>query len=179
MPIVRCEAKDFKRVCDVINDAAEAYKGVIPRDCWKEPYMSREELRREIQHGVVFWGYRREASAHELVGVMGLQDLEEVTLVRHAYVRNSSQNQGIGSVLLSHVLGLATHPVLVGTWADASWAIRFYEKHGFNLIGTKQKDELLKRYWTVPKRQAVASVVLANRSWFETSIRLPKSYLDS
>src|SRR5215831_12000949 len=159
-PMIRpCEKREFDEIYATINDGAGAYKGVIPRDCWTEPYMSRDELEHEIDRGVVFWGYQEGGA---LVGVMGLESVEDVTLIRHAYVLTASQRLGIGGRLLSHARELAKTPILIGTWADALWAIRFYEKHGFHLVGEEQKDRLLKRYWTVPERQREASVVLAD-----------------
>jgi N-acetylglutamate synthase-like GNAT family acetyltransferase len=128
--------------------------------------MSREELRHEIGDGVEFWGYDDDA---ELVGVMGLQQVKDVTLIRHAYVRTAKRGRGIGTALLSHLTNQTTRPVLVGTWAAAVWAISFYEKHGFHLVSTKEKDELLKRYWSISPRQIETSVVLADRKWLETN----------
>jgi N-acetylglutamate synthase-like GNAT family acetyltransferase len=162
--IRRCSNQDFELIWAIINDGAYAYKGIIPKDCWTEPYMSTEELQEEIDEGVVFWGYEETGT---LVGVMGLQQVRDVTLIRHAYVRTSSQKRGIGTHLLSHLRELATGPVLIGTWADASWAIRFYEKHGFQIVGAQEKDQLLRQYWTVPERQIETSVVLANPMWWE------------
>jgi GNAT superfamily N-acetyltransferase len=161
--IRQCEDRDFGAIHAIINDAAQAYKGVIPADCWKEPYMPREELRREIADGVIFWGYEE---AGELVGVMGIQPVEDVTLIRHAYVRTARRNQGIGAELLAWLRGRTTRPVLIGTWADAGWAIRFYERRGFRLVSPAEKDRLLRTYWSVPDRQIVTSVVLADENWF-------------
>jgi N-acetylglutamate synthase-like GNAT family acetyltransferase len=157
--IRRCEERDFELIWSIINDGAQAYKGVIPADRWTEPYMSKEELRQEIDDGVVFWGCEEAGS---LLGVMGLQNVQDVTLIRHAYVRTSSQKQGIGSRLLSFLLNKAERPVLIGTWADANWAIRFYRKHGFQVVDQQKKERLLRRYWTVPERQIEISVVLAD-----------------
>lgn len=162
-PIRRCDASDFEQIWSIINDGASAYRGVIPADCWTEPYMSREELKHEIDDGVVFWDYE---DSRTLSGVMGIQPVQDVTLIRHAYVRGSAQKRGIGSQLLAHLLDMATTPVLIGTWADAVWAIRFYEKHGFRLLNSQEKDKLLKRYWTIPQRQAETSVVLADSSYW-------------
>ena len=162
--IRRCEEKDFETIYSIINDAAGAYKGIIPEDRWKEPYMPREELRHEIGAGVLFWGYEEEG---ELSGVMGIQDVRDVTLIRHSYVRTARRGQGIGSALLLRLMQLTTRPLLIGTWADAVWAIRFYEKHGFRLVTQEEKDMLLKRYWTIPERQVETSVVLADRNWDE------------
>lgn len=165
--IRRCAQADFDTAYAIINEAAQAYKGVIPSGCWKEPYMPREELRREIEEGVVFWGYEEGGG---LVGVMGTQQVGDVTLIRHAYVRRASWRQGIGEKLLSHLRVLTDRPVLIGTWKDASWAIRFYEKHGFRLVLSEEKDRLLKRYWSVPDRQIQNSVVLADDKWFASFI---------
>ena len=157
--IRRCDDRDLELIWAIINDGAQAYKGTIPADRWTEPYMSREKLQNEIDEGVVFWGYE-EAGA--LVGVMGIQKVQDVTLIRHSYVRTSSQNRGIGGHLLSHLRALASGPMLIGTWADAAWAIRFYERHGFRLVAPQEKDRLLKRYWSIPERQIDTSVVLAD-----------------
>lgn len=159
--IRRCDERDFEVIWQIINDGAEAYRGVIPQDRWEEPYMSREELRHEMRDGVQFWGYEGNG---ELEGVMGIQAVQDVTLIRHAYVRTRRQKSGIGAQLLAHLRSLAQGPVLIGTWADASWAIRFYEKHGFQLVTpTEEKDRLLRKYWTVPDEQIATSVVLADR----------------
>jgi GNAT superfamily N-acetyltransferase len=158
-----CQDQDFRTMLAVINDAAQAYRGVIPADRWKEPYMPREELRHEIASGVVFWGY--EANG-ELVGVMGIQDVKDVTLIRHAYVRTDRQRQGIGTELLNHLIALSSRPTLVGTWVDAVWAIRFYERHGFRLVSPEEKGRLLRTYWSIPERQVETSVVLADERWF-------------
>jgi GNAT superfamily N-acetyltransferase len=152
-----CDERDFESIWSIINDGARAYENVIPADCWTEPYMSRDELRAEMEDGVSFWGYEENEA---LKGVMGIQHVEDVTLIRHAYVRSDSQKQGIGGRLLSHLRKLAQGPVLIGTWADAVWAIRFYEKHGFHLVAPEEKAQLLERYWRVPERQVEASVVL-------------------
>ena len=162
--IRHCDVRDFEPLWGIINDGARAYKGIIPDDRWSEPYMSREKLQHEIDQGVAFWGYHE---SEELLGVMGIQEVQDVILIRHAYVRTSSQKRGIGAHLLSHLREQAKAPVLIGTWADAVWAIRFYEKHGFRLVGAQEKDRLLKRYWTVPERQIETSVVLADPKWWE------------
>lgn len=161
--IRRCSKDDFDTIYAIINEAAQAYKGVIPSDCWKEPYMPREELRREIEEGVAFWGFDE---GGELVGIMGIQHVGNVTLVRHAYVRRSSWRRGIGGQILTHLRALTNRPVLIGTWRDASWAIRFYEQHGFRLVSAAEKDPLLRQYWSVPDRQIQNSVVLADEKWF-------------
>jgi len=145
--ILRCDDRDFELICAIINDGTQAYRGIIPADRWTEPYMSREELRRQIDEGVVFWG---DEEAGTLVAVMGIQPVQDVTLIRHAYVRTTSQQRGIGARLQSHLRGLASGPVLIGTWADAVWAIHFYERHGFQLVSAQEKDRLLRKYWTIP-----------------------------
>ena len=162
--IRQCDNSEVELIYSIINDAAEAYKGVIPGDRWKEPYMSKDELRHEIDQGVVFWGYEQDG---QLVGVMGIQHLQDVTLIRHAYVRTAKRNQGIGGKLLSSLRQQATRPLLVGTWADALWAIRFYENHGFRLVSWEEKERLLRKYWSIPERQVETSVVLADQRWFD------------
>jgi N-acetylglutamate synthase-like GNAT family acetyltransferase len=161
--IRRCTEGDLEGMYVLINDAAQAYRGVIPEDRWKEPYMPREELQHEIAAGVVFWGYEHEG---ELIGVMGIQDVQDVTLIRHAYVRTDRQRQGIGNQLLRHLLGLTERPTLVGTWAASVWAIRFYEQHGFRMVTLQEKERLLRKYWEIPERQVETSVVLADGQWF-------------
>ena len=160
--IRRCDKRDFELIWAIINDGAQAYKGIIPADRWTEPYMPREKLQDEIDEGVVFWGYKESGT---LVGVMGLQQVQDVTLIRHAYVRTGSQKRGIGAHLLSHLREMANGPVLIGTWADAVWAIRFYERHGFQMVHSEEKNRLLKKYWTIPERQIETSVVLADSTW--------------
>ena len=159
-----CHARDFESIYDIINDGARAYNGIIPNDRWKEPYMSLSELQHEIDEGVTFWGYEANGT---LAGVMGIQPVRDVTLIRHAYVRSVGQRRGIGAQLLSHLRTLTPGPVLIGTWVAAAWAIRFYEKHGFRLVSPEQKDRLLRRYWNIPQRQAETSVVLADAKWWE------------
>ena len=163
-----CAPADFEALYSVINDAAQAYRDVIPGDCWKEPYMPKEELRHEIDAGVEFWGYESEA---QLVGVMGIQNVEDLALIRHAYVRSSERNHGVGGALLSFLREKTTRPILVGTWAAADWAIRFYEKHGFQLVTPRKKDALLGRYWSISPRQTETSVVLADQKWLRTNSR--------
>ena len=153
-----CTEVDFDEMLSVINAAAQAYEGVIPADRYGHPYMPAEELRQEIAAGVSFWG-AFEAGA--LVAVMGSQDVDDVTLIRHAYVRPDRQRRGLGARLLEHLTGLASRPLLVGTWAAAWWALRFYERHGFRLVTEAEKDRLLRRYWNIPERQVATSVVLA------------------
>jgi len=160
--IRKCDDRDFETIYQIINEAAQVYKGIIPADRWKDPYMPREELRHEIDAKVRFWGYEEDG---KLLGVMGIQDVQDVTLIRHAYVRTAQQNKGIGGELLTHLRNLTSRPILLGTWADATWAIRFYEKHGFHLVTPREKDRLLKKYWSIPERQIETSVVLAEESW--------------
>lgn len=159
-----CDEQDFEAIWAIINDGARAYKGIIPEDRWTEPYMSREKLQHEIDDGVVFWGYEDNGA---LAGVMGIQHVQDVTLIRHAYVLTSSQRRGIGERLLTYLRELAKGQVLIGTWADASWAIRFYERHGFRTVTPEKKDRLLRRYWTIPERQIETSVVLEDAHWWE------------
>ena len=160
--IQRCSQSNRQEIYEIINDAASAYKGVIPADRWHEPYMPMEELMEQIKQGVEFWCYIEKG---RILGVMGIQDRGDVTLIRHAYVRTEARNRGIGSKLLNHLTVLTTKPVLIGTWADASWAIRFYEKHGFRVLPQIEKNYLLGKYWCIPERQMETSVVLADKYW--------------
>ena len=156
--ISRLNPPDFTQILHVVNDAAQAYKGVIPQDQWREPYMSTEELKEEIESGINFYGWTENDA---LVAVMGIQSFNDVTLIRHAYVLTTRQRSGIGTKLLNHLLKLAqTSVVLVGTWEAAYWAIRFYEKHGFKLLSRQETDTLLRKYWTISERQTETSVVL-------------------
>jgi N-acetylglutamate synthase-like GNAT family acetyltransferase len=157
--IRKCKQSDINEIFDIINDAALAYKGIIPDDRWHEPYMSVEEIRHAFKDGVVFWGLEREG---DLAGVMGIQDKGDVALIRHAYVLTRARRQGIGEKLLGHLAGQTDKPILVGTWSDASWAISFYRKNGFHRVSEEEKDRLLRKYWSIPKRQIETSVVLAN-----------------
>ena len=163
--IRQCTDTDFETIYSVINDSARVYEGVIPADCWREPYMSREYLRHELDAGVIFWGHE---TSGEIVGVMGIQDVQDVTLIRHAYVRMAFRGRGVGGALITHLKTLAKRPTLVGTWEAAVWAIRFYEKHGFRLVSKEEKDRLLRKYWSIAERQTETSVVLADRRWFES-----------
>ena len=150
-----CIEKDFERIYQIINEAARAYDGVIPVDCYHQPYMPDDELRREMKR-MTFFGWEENA---ELVGIMGLEPVKNVSLIRHAYVLPQWQKQGIGRKLLEHIKGRFTSSrLLVGTWAEAYWAIEFYKKHGFKLL--PDKDKLLKTYWDIPQRQIDTSVVL-------------------
>ena len=146
----------------IVNDAAQAYRGVIPADRWHEPYMPPDDLEKEISGGVVFWVAEEEG---RLLGVMGIQDKGDVALVRHAYVAPATQGKGVGTTLLRHVGGLADKPILIGTWAAASWAIEFYERNGFTVVPGSEKDRLLRTYWSIPARQIETSVVLADGRW--------------
>jgi len=152
-----CNREDIEEIWAIVNDGAQAYRGIIPADRWNEPYMTREKLLHEIEDGVAFWGFEQDGA---LQGVMGVQDVLDVTLIRHAYVRTSKRRCGFGGKLLRHLQKLTKRPVLIGTWADAGWAIHFYEKHGFRLAPAGEKDQLLRRYWKVPARQIETSVVL-------------------
>jgi N-acetylglutamate synthase-like GNAT family acetyltransferase len=156
--IRRCRDDDREAILDIVNAAAEAYRGVIPADRWQEPYMPAAELAEEIAAGVEFWSYEADG---EMIGVMGIQPLEDVDLIRHAYVRPGSQRGGVGGALLEHLLSSATKPVLVGTWEAAEWAIEFYRRHGFVQVSPAEKTRLLRTYWSIPERQIETSVVLA------------------
>lgn len=168
MGVIRqCSVRDFDAIFDIINDAAGAYRGVIPADCWHEPYMARDHLRKELDAGVVFWGHEESGV---LSGVMGIQQVRDVTLIRHAYVRTVRRNRGIGGQLLSHLKTLTTRPVLVGMWRAADWAVRFYERHGFRLVTMDEKDRLLGTYWSIASRQTETSVVLGDERWFRNRV---------
>ncbi|BBO20780.1 MAG: GNAT family N-acetyltransferase [Candidatus Desulfobacillus denitrificans] len=157
MTIAPCGEADIPALCAVIDDAARAYRGHVPDDCLHEPYMSEAELRGEIAAGVRFFGWFEGGA---LLGVMGIQDVQDVTLIRHAYVATRARRGGIGGRLLSHLLTLTARPVLVGTWRAAAWAIDFYRRHGFELVGEAEKTALLRKYWTISERQNETSVVL-------------------
>jgi N-acetylglutamate synthase-like GNAT family acetyltransferase len=147
----------------IINDAAQAYKGIIPQDRFSEPYMSMEHLKSEVADGVAFWGYEDEEG--NLIGVMGVQDKGDVVLIRHAYVRTNQRGKGIGSKLLAQLMDASDKPILIGTWASASWAISFYMRHGFKQVDQQEKEQLLRTYWSIPDRQIETSVVLCDPSW--------------
>ncbi|HUA04837.1 MAG TPA: GNAT family N-acetyltransferase [Solirubrobacteraceae bacterium] len=155
----RCRDDERDAILEIVNLAADAYRGVIPADRWHEPYMPAGELDDEIAAGVTFWGYESEG---ELLGVMGIQTVRDVELIRHAYVVPGRQRGGVGSELLEHLVALSTQRLLVGTWAAAEWAIEFYRRHGFELVTPEQKTALLRSYWRIPERQVETSVVLAN-----------------
>jgi N-acetylglutamate synthase-like GNAT family acetyltransferase len=157
--IIQATTGDFNSILDIINDAASAYKGIIPEDRWHEPYMSKEELQTQIEEGVRFWCYH---DHDNIIGVMGIQEKSDVTLIRHAYVRTTARNKGVGGELLRHLSTLTRKPILIGTWANATWAINFYKKHGFGLVSHDEKEQLLRKYWTIPLRQVETSVVLAS-----------------
>lgn len=160
--ITKTGQKDFDTIYEIINDAASAYRGIIPADRWHEPYMTKEELEIQMEEGVQFWKYIEDG---KVLGVMGIQFRGDVTLIRHAYVRTLERKKGIGSKLLEHLYKSATTPILIGTWADASWAIEFYQKHGFRILPEEEKNSLLQKYWSVPNRQTETSVVLASTNW--------------
>jgi GNAT superfamily N-acetyltransferase len=159
MPTIRpCRDDERAAILEIVNAAAEAYRGVIPADRWHEPYMPSRELDGEIAAGVEFWGYE---AGGALVGIMGIQRVRDVDLIRHAYVSPGSQRQGVGGALLDHLANSTGRRMLVGTWAAAEWAIRFYLRHGFELVSPERKAALLKAYWNIPERQIETSVVLA------------------
>lgn len=165
-----CDDFDRSVMLDIINDAAEAYRDVIPSDRWSDPYMPADELAAEIAAGVRFFAVQEEG---RLLGVMGIQDVGDVTLIRHAYVRTSERGRGIGGRLLKHLETQTDRPVLMGTWADAIWAIAFYRKHGYEMVGAEEKDRLLRTYWSIPERQVQMSVVLADGRWFTSTVPAP------
>lgn len=160
--IRECTQSDLTTILEIINDAAQAYKGVIPDDCWNEPYMPSQELSQEIEDGVDFWGLEQDG---QLLGIMGVQDKGNLSLIRHAYIRTQAQKLGIGTKLLQHLESITKKPMLIGTWAAASWAISFYEKHGYTTVSEEEKNRLLRKYWSIPERQIETSVVLANQGW--------------
>ena len=153
-----CRADERDAILAIVNAAAEAYRGVIPADRWHEPYMPAGELDGELAAGVEFWGYE---DGGELIGVMGIQPVRDVQLIRHAYVAPGSQSRGIGGALLGHLESRTSERMLVGTWAAAEWAIGFYRRHGFELVGPERHAELLREYWSIPERQIATSIVLA------------------
>ncbi len=154
--------KDFDDIYTIINDAAIAYKGIIPNDRWHDPYMSKEELRTQLEQGVKFSCY---VEASQVIGVMGIQDKTDVNLIRHAYVRTTQRKKGIGTLLLKQLINTSDKPILIGTWKAATWAIGFYEKHGFTAVSEEDKDTLLKKYWNIPGRQVETSIVLADKTY--------------
>jgi N-acetylglutamate synthase-like GNAT family acetyltransferase len=162
--IRKCLEHDFEVIYEIINDAAQAYKGVIPADRWHDPYMTVDHLREEIKAGVNFWGLEEN---ERLIGVMGIQDKDDVTLIRHAYVRTVLRNRGVGSQLLHHLEAMTGKPMLIGTWAAATWAVAFYEKNGYRLVSMEEKNRLLKKYWNIPGRQVETSVVLSRAAYIK------------
>jgi GNAT superfamily N-acetyltransferase len=160
MSMIRpCRGNDFDPTLAIINIAAQRYRGVIPDDRWHDPYMSSAQLRSEIDSGVSFWGVDEDGG---LTGIMGVQKVRDVVLIRHAYVLPSEQGKGVGGALLRHLRGIEKRPMLIGTWADASWAIGFYQKHGFSLVRREHTPTLLRAYWSIPERQVETSVVLSD-----------------
>ena len=153
---------DFNDIYNVINDAALAYKGIIPADRWHEPYMTREELQIQIEDGVKFLCY---IDNNKVVGVMGIQNKNDVKLIRHAYVITQERKKGIGTILIHELLKDSDKPILIGTWKAANWAISFYERHGFFVVSEEEKNILLKKYWNIPDRQVETSVVLADAKY--------------
>jgi GNAT superfamily N-acetyltransferase len=162
-----CNQDDFPAIWTIINDGAAAYRGIIPADCLHDPYMTADELNHEIASGVHFWGCEHNEL---LIGVMGSQGVADVTLIRHAYVRTDYQKQGVGAELLAHLRSTVSRPVLVGTWADAHWAIRFYQRHGFYLVTPEEKERLLRKYWQIPARQIETSVVLIDQLLYNRAL---------
>ena len=158
--IRRCPEDERNEILAIINAAAEVYRDTIPQDRWHDPYMPLDQLEAEIAAGVEFWGYETESV---LAGVMGIQPVRDVDLIRHAYVRPGLQGQGVGRALLDHLRSRSTGQMLVGTWADAVWAIRFYQRHGFHLVTPEEKERLLRKYWHIPTRQIETSVVLTDQ----------------
>jgi GNAT superfamily N-acetyltransferase len=152
-----CSEAEIPLVESIINESARAYEGVIPADCWQQPYMPRAELLAEIAAGVRFWGWD---DSGVLIGVMGIQKVQDATLIRHAYVLSAHRNRGIGGALLDVLVRKSSGKLLVGTWAAAEWAIRFYQQRGFRLVSTEEKDRLLSTYWKISRRQQQTSVVL-------------------
>ena len=160
--IRRCTSLDFGTIYEILNDASQAYKGIIPDDRWHEPYMSRDQLAHEIEATVVFWGIELDG---QLACVMGIHDKGEVVLIRHAYVRTKVRNQGIGTELLQYLENTTDKPILIGTWADASWAVCFYRKNGYRLDTEQEKNHLLRKFWSIPERQIETSVVRTKSEW--------------
>jgi GNAT superfamily N-acetyltransferase len=165
-----CGVQDLPQIFSIINDAAQAYRGIIPADRWHEPYMPLDELKQAIGDGIAFWGCETGAeagakAAGSLAGVMGIQDRGDVTLIRHAYVRTTERRKGIGEKLLRELEAVTTKPILIGTWSAAAWAIRFYEKNGYRALSLPETERLLRKYWSIPERQIETSVVLANAKY--------------
>jgi N-acetylglutamate synthase-like GNAT family acetyltransferase len=167
MTIRECVQADFNAILAVINDSAQAYRGVIPADCWHDPYMSAEELRQEMKDGVTFRCMEKDAG---IIGVMGFQDKGEVALIRHAYVSTPCRGRSVGTKLLKHIEAVVLQPILIGTWAAATWAVSFYEKNGYTRVAECQKNELLRKYWSISDRQIDASVVLGDAKWVSAQV---------
>ena len=170
MLIRKSTQSDLPAIFAIVNDGAQAYRGVIPADRWHQPYMPMDELVQEIGAGIQFWVAEEDG---RLLGVMGIQDKGDVALIRHAYVSTKLQRKGVGTKLLRHLESLAEKPFLIGTWADASWAIEFYRRNGFTVVPNQDKDALLRKYWSIPARQIEASVVLADGRWEQAQQRTP------
>jgi N-acetylglutamate synthase-like GNAT family acetyltransferase len=160
--IIPATENDFDTIYEIINDASIAYKGIIPEDRWHEPYMPKTELREQIDDGVLFYCSFVE---NQITGVMGIQDKGDVQLIRHAYVRTNQRKKGVGGELLEYFMRKSKKPILIGTWKAASWAVSFYQKHGFSLTTEEEKDNLLKKYWNIPERQIETSVVLVDNEY--------------
>jgi GNAT superfamily N-acetyltransferase len=158
-PVIRpCRDEETEAIVAVINAAAQAYRGVIPADRWHEPYMRVSELRSEMASAVAFVVYEVDGV---VAGVMGIQSVRNVDLIRHAYVLPERQGCGVGGALLAHLRARTSRPILIGTWAAATWAIKFYERHDFHIVPDARKSLLLQTYWRIPERQIEASVVLS------------------
>jgi N-acetylglutamate synthase-like GNAT family acetyltransferase len=162
--IRKSSTNDFKSIYDVINEAAQSYKGVIPDEYWKEPYMSKDELKNEIEEGVEFWVYEDKG---KIYGVMGIQRKYDITLIRHAYVCPAKQNRGIGGKLLKHLQDLTTRPILIATWSGATHAIRFYKKYGFKIVSREEGVRLQRKFWSTPELKINSSVVFADKRWLK------------
>ena len=162
MEVRSARLDDFESILAVINDAAQAYRGIIPSDCWHDPYMSADDLKSEIEKNVVFWALENQG---RLLAVMGIQDKGDVALVRHAYTATEMQGRGLGTTLLHHLESLTAKPMLIGTWATASWAIEFYCRNKYRVVSDREKNILLRKYWSIPDRQIETSVVLADIRW--------------
>lgn len=161
--IRKCNNSDFDKIYEIINDATGVYKGIIPTEYWKVPYMSGDELRHDLDDGIVLYGYEENG---ELVGVMGIQNKQDVTLIRHAYVCSSEQNRGIGGRILSYLQKITSKSILIATWSNDVNAIRFYERHRFKLVPMEKGYWLQRKYWSTPELKIKASVVLADEKWF-------------
>ena len=156
--IIEYKKNDTSKILNIINDASLRYKGIIPENCWHEPYMSEQELIDEFNNKIHMFGYHKN---NKLIGVIGVQEVKDVILIRHAYTLTAYQGKGTGSALLKYLLKKNQNSrILVGTWRHATWAVRFYEKFGFVLHAKEQSALLLKKYWKIPSKQIENSVVL-------------------